>query len=132
MSFIFMTDGIPIVYYGQEQGMHGNSDPFNREALWPSGYQNTTAVQLIAKLNKLRQWMIKTDSDYLTQRTSILSTTATSIAIQKGSVISVITNIGSPVRASRSVRDVADFDIPLAAKYQRACLYSLQPQRTNH
>jgi len=28
-----MTDGIPIVYYGQEQGMHGNSDPHNREAL---------------------------------------------------------------------------------------------------
>jgi alpha-amylase len=117
MSFIFMTDGIPIVYYGQEQGMHGNSDPYNREALWPSGYQNTTAVNLIAKLNRLRQWMIKTDSDYLAQRTSILSTTATSIAIQKGSVISIITNIGSPVRDWRSFRDVADFNILLAAKY---------------
>ena|SRR5258708_34278357 len=98
MSFIFMTDGIPIVYYGQEQGMHGDSDPHNREALWPSGYQNTTAVQLIAKLNKLRQWMIEIDSNYLTQRTSILSTTTTDIVIQKGSVISVVTNIGSPVR----------------------------------
>jgi len=78
-----MTDGIPIVYYGQEQAMHGNSDPYNREALWPSGYQNTTTVYLISKLNRLRQWMIKTDSQYLTQQTSILSTTATSIAIQK-------------------------------------------------
>jgi len=28
-----MTSGIPIVYYGQEQGIHGNSDPYNREAL---------------------------------------------------------------------------------------------------
>ena len=61
-----MTDGIPIVYYGQEQGMHGNSDPYNREALWPSGYQNTTAVRLITKLNTLRQRMVKTDNTYLT------------------------------------------------------------------
>ena len=132
MSFIFMTDGIPIVYYGQEQGMHGNSDPYNREALWPSGYQNTTAVHLIAKLNRLRQWMIKTDNAYLTQRTSILSTTATSIAIRRGSVISVITNIGSPVGDWRSFRDVADFDVILASKYQCARLYSLQAQRSNH
>ena len=54
MSFISMTDGIPIVYYGQEQDMRGNSDPYNRETLWPSGYQNTTAVRPIAKLNTLR------------------------------------------------------------------------------
>lgn len=93
-----MTDGIPIVYYGQEQGMHGNSDPYNREALWPSGYPNTTTVQLISKLNRLRQWMIEIDSKYLTQRTSILSTTTTDIVVQKGFVISVVTNIGSPVR----------------------------------
>ena len=98
MLFIFMTDGIPIVYYGQEQGTYGNSDPDNREGLWPSRYQNTTAVRLITKVNTLRQWMIKTDNTYLTQRTSILSTTTTGIAIQKGSVISVITTIGSPVR----------------------------------
>jgi len=111
-----MTDGIPTVYYGQEQGMHGDSDPYNREALWPSGYQNTTTVYLISKLNRLRQWMIKTDSQYLTQQTSILSTTATGIAIQKGYVTSVMTNIVSPVRDWPSLRDVADFNILLAAK----------------
>ena len=27
MVFSFMSDGIPIVYYGQEQGFHGNADP---------------------------------------------------------------------------------------------------------
>ena len=27
MVFSFMYDGIPVVYYGQEQGMHGASDP---------------------------------------------------------------------------------------------------------
>jgi len=93
--------------------MHGNS---NREALWPSGDQNTTTVYLISKLNRLCQWMIKTDRQYLPQRTSILSTTATSIAIQKGYVTSVMTNIGSPVRDWPSFRDVADCNILLAEK----------------
>lgn len=27
MVFNFMSDGIPIVYYGQEQGFSGNADP---------------------------------------------------------------------------------------------------------
>jgi hypothetical protein len=44
------------------------------------------------------------DGDYLTQRASILSNAATSIAIC------------SPVRDWRSLRDVADFNILLAAK----------------
>ena len=60
MPFISMTDGTPTTYR-QEQGTHGNSDPYNRETLWPSGYQNTTAVHLISKLNKRRQWMLKQD-----------------------------------------------------------------------
>ena len=127
-----MTDDIPIVYYGQEQGMHGNGDIYNREALWPSGYQNTATVRLIAKLNTLRQWMIKMDNTCLMQRTSILSSTATGIAIQKGSVISIITNIGLPVRDWRSSCGVADFGVLSAAKYQHPCLYSLQAQRHNH
>jgi alpha-amylase len=46
--------------------MHDNSNPYNRETLWPSGYQNTTAVHLIAKLSRPCQWMIKMDGDYLT------------------------------------------------------------------
>lgn len=44
---------IPIMYYGQEQGFHGNGDPYNREPLWPSGYANTTTYQLAAKLNQV-------------------------------------------------------------------------------
>ena len=75
--------------------------------------------------------MIKRVSDYLTRRMSILSTMASSIAIQKGS-ISVITTIGSPVGDWRSFRDIAEFDIISASKYQRARLYSLQAQRSNH
>ena len=33
MIFNFMSDGIPIVYYGQEQGFSGNADPVRASLL---------------------------------------------------------------------------------------------------
>jgi len=36
LTFALFAQGIPIVYYGSEQGFNGGNDPFNREALWPS------------------------------------------------------------------------------------------------
>ena len=32
--FITIIAGIPILYYGTEQGFNGATDPYNREALW--------------------------------------------------------------------------------------------------
>ena len=32
MTWPFIQDGIPILYYGQEQGYTGGADPANREA----------------------------------------------------------------------------------------------------
>ena len=34
LAFIFYQKGIPILYYGTEQGFHGGADPNNREVLW--------------------------------------------------------------------------------------------------
>ncbi len=34
--FMFTEQGIPCVYYGDEQGFQGGNDPTNREDLWPS------------------------------------------------------------------------------------------------
>jgi glycosidase len=36
--FLFTEQGVPCVYYGDEQGFQGGNDPTNREILWPSGY----------------------------------------------------------------------------------------------
>jgi glycosidase len=36
--FLFTEQGVPCVYYGDEQGFQGGNDPTNREDLWPSGY----------------------------------------------------------------------------------------------
>jgi len=37
-----MAQGIPIIYYGAEQGYNGGSDPFNREPLWTSNFNTNT------------------------------------------------------------------------------------------
>ncbi|KAF8626158.1 hypothetical protein AX15_005049 [Amanita polypyramis BW_CC] len=76
MAITFMTDGIPIVYYGQEQGFFGNQDPFNREPLWPSRYAKSSGYNFTAALNMFRNFLVK-NTDW-------------------GQVITIATNIGSP------------------------------------
>ena len=97
LVFSFMSDGIPIVYYGQEQRFHGASDPWNREPLWPSGYQQTATMQYITMLNTLRNSLIQT-SDWASEPAQIIAYTNSTLFLAKGFVISVMTNIGSPVR----------------------------------
>jgi len=97
MTFTFMSDGIPVVYYGQEQYFSGHSDPFNREALWPSNYEKTDAYKLMSTLNQFRNFLVNT-TDWVKQEAQILTTSPYGVAIMKGPVISVVTNIGSPSR----------------------------------
>lgn len=94
MVFNFMSDGIPIVYYGQEQGMSGGDDPYNREALWPSGYAKSPQYQFVTKLNHLRNHLVNS-SDWLTSETNVLSSTPNGTAFSKGNVVTVLTNVGS-------------------------------------
>ncbi|TFK67893.1 glycoside hydrolase family 13 protein [Pluteus cervinus] len=95
MVLTFMTDGIPIVYYGQEQGFSGATDPWNREPMWPSQYAKTDAYKLIQRLNSLRNYLVNS-TDWLQQDSQISAVNNNSIAITKGSIISIVTNIGSP------------------------------------
>ncbi|KAG6909822.1 hypothetical protein DXG01_015095 [Tephrocybe rancida] len=97
MILTFLTDGIPIVYYGQEQGFSGSADPFNREPLWTSNYVKTATYELMSTLNKLRNFFVNT-TNWASQETHILGMSEYGIAVMKGDIISVLTNIGSPVR----------------------------------
>ena len=60
MVFSFMSDGIPIVYYGQEQGFHGNADPVS-QSLWHLDLTDslhvysTTASRCGLRITKTRQ-----------------------------------------------------------------------------
>ena len=49
ITFVLMTQGIPIVYYGTEQWLDGTNDPANREALWNTGYSTTTDMYSLIK-----------------------------------------------------------------------------------
>lgn len=55
LAFVILARGIPIVYYGTEQGYSGGADPANREDLWRSGFNTQSSLyQAIAKLNGIR------------------------------------------------------------------------------
>lgn len=104
-----MYDGIPVVYYGQEQYFKGMHDPANREPLWPSRYQDNDIVRFIASMNQFRNFLVyssiepasgkmsHTAADWLHQPSQILSYTTHEIVLARGPVISVLTGRGSAV-----------------------------------
>ena len=44
MTWVFVQDGVPILYYGQEQGYAGGNDPNNREAYVPRHTLSKTSL----------------------------------------------------------------------------------------
>lgn len=42
LAYVLLARGIPIVYYGTEQGYSGGADPNNREDLWRSSFSTST------------------------------------------------------------------------------------------
>lgn len=69
VAFTIMADGIPIIYAGQEQHYNGGSDPYNREAVWLSGYDtNKDLYKLIATGNAIRSHAIRQDDGYLSYK----------------------------------------------------------------
>lgn len=55
LTFSLFFTGIPIVYYGDEQGYGGGDDPNNREELWTHMNRNSAIYQLIKKVNEVRK-----------------------------------------------------------------------------
>lgn len=56
LTYTLLSRGVPIVYYGTEQGYAGGNDPQNREDLWRSGFNtNTDLYKFIAKLNAAKR-----------------------------------------------------------------------------
>lgn len=73
IAYVFFADGIPIIYAGQEQHYAGGEDPYNREALWLSGYSKDSELyKFISTANKIRKLAISKDPNYLTARVRIL------------------------------------------------------------
>ncbi|KAK0633563.1 glycoside hydrolase family 13 protein [Immersiella caudata] len=112
IAFIMLKDGIPIVYQGQEQGYSGAGIPHNREALWLSGYSTSSELYgWIARLNRIRRWVITQDDRYLTYRAFPIYSDSNTIVMKKGhtgdQIISVYTNLGSSSTTSLALSSSA-------------------------
>lgn len=56
LAYVILSRGIPILYYGTEQGYSGGNDPANREDLWRSSFNtNADLYQAIKKLTAARK-----------------------------------------------------------------------------
>lgn len=99
ITYTMLADGIPIIYEGQEQHYNaegGSTDPYNREAIWFSGY-NTSAplYELVTTLNAIRKQARTDDSTYLTYQNYPIYTDTTTIAMRKGKMVTVLSNKGA-------------------------------------
>ncbi|KAG4433656.1 hypothetical protein IFR05_010859 [Cadophora sp. M221] len=100
IAFTILADGIPIIYEGQEQHYNGGDVPYNRDAIWYSGYSTTSTLYTwIASLNQTRNQAIYKDSTYLTYKAYPIYSDSSSIVMRKGftgyQIISVFTNLGA-------------------------------------
>ena len=116
ITYTIMADGIPIIYQGQEQQMTGSIDPyFNRAPLWEAGY-NTSAplYQHIATLNKFRQHVFATSTNYSLYMSEVIYQDYHSLGLRKGfngsQVITVLNNNG--VDTDDFILDVEGSDYP--------------------
>lgn len=96
-----LTDGIPIIYQGQEQWQEftGTEAPYNREPLWTSEYNSSADLySYIATLNQIRTLAITNDpTSFVAYQASPIWTSddAHSAALKKGDVVFVVSNVGS-------------------------------------
>ena len=106
LAFTLLADGIPILYQGQEQhykSIGGSGDPYNREALWLSGFNTKAPLYgLVRTLLTLRKWashLGKEDRGYHTYNAWPIYSDAHTVVLRKGhkgqQVLTVLTNVGS-------------------------------------
>ena len=95
IAFTIMSDGIPIIYEGQEQKYSGGNDPNNREAIWLSAYSSKASLySFIGSVNQIRNQEIYKSPDYLTSKASPIYADRNNLAMRKGKLVSVFSNSG--------------------------------------
>jgi alpha-amylase len=111
VTYILSHDGIPVIYYGQEQHLDGGTEPYtNRAALWEYSYDQTSVLyKMIASLNLFRRHVSRNHPDYLATESTTIDVGTGTIAFAKGGandpkVITVLNNQGA---------DASDFKVEL-------------------
>ncbi|KAL9097873.1 MAG: hypothetical protein Q9165_000199 [Trypethelium subeluteriae] len=99
LAYTLLTDGIPIVYQGQEQHLSGNGTPYNREALWPTSYNTSATLYTFTQtLNQIRTQAISSSTNYTTYNNYVTYQDLHTLAMRKGyngsQIITVLSNLG--------------------------------------
>lgn len=100
LAWTVLSDGVPMIYQGQEQGFSGNGVPANREAMWTSGFKTDSEQYVFIKLlNAIRHHIITLNRDYLTCQSHIIYSGRGVIAYTKGhegrQVVTVLSSGGT-------------------------------------
>ena len=100
IAWTIMSDGVPMLYQGQEQGFSGNGTPTNREALWTSKYNTDGELYKFVKLmNRIRKQAIDTDPAFLGYKSWVIYSDDSNVVLRKGEegnqIVTVLSNSGS-------------------------------------
>ena len=97
LAYSLMSIGIPVIYYGSEQGFDSSTDPYSREPLWRSNYtQQTPYFPFLATLTRYRRAI---QLGYKTQ--SFSTVTDQLLGFLRGnSTLVVLTQVGSLVNST--------------------------------
>ncbi|KAI9731138.1 MAG: hypothetical protein M1834_005331 [Cirrosporium novae-zelandiae] len=99
ITFTILSDGIPIIYQGQEQHTTGRYNPVNRAALWLSKYNVTSELyEHITALNNIRSHAFAHSDNYAIYKAYPLYNDSETIVLRKGfdgqALLTVLTNQG--------------------------------------
>ncbi|KAK5133600.1 hypothetical protein LTR08_007548 [Meristemomyces frigidus] len=117
-AFILMSDGIPIMYQGQEQHLAGGTVPFtNREPLWETGLDIFAPLyQQTANLNTLRKHVIETSPTFTTIQSNVTYQQDDCMVLRRGAegaqIISIFTNGGEDAASSDLQLSASDHGYP--------------------
>ena len=93
LTFALTFQGIPVIYYGSEQGFNGGADPKNREALWLSGFSTSSDMYShIRTLTRMRAHNYKNWGTAQFQERYVLDDL---YCFSRGDVFVAISNYGS-------------------------------------
>ncbi|KAL2313830.1 1,4-alpha-D-glucan glucanohydrolase [Schizosaccharomyces pombe] len=95
LSFVLIWDGIPSIFYGQEQGFNGGEDPANRPALWLTDYDQSNPYYTVIKtMVAFRKFVITQDPDWVTSTYQSIESAVDHYVGQKNDVLVMFNNMG--------------------------------------